>query len=137
MLYDEMSQLDKDAFWRKLNNLTSDVSQYVPGALGWIAAQKGENGEHKGWGFVIGKGFAFVTDEEVQRGGDDLVFRCAQQILGFPVDSLPDIDRRITEAKEHIKRYQEDRDRAIKLLNYWERALVFLDEARAEKVMEG
>lgn len=61
--------------------------------LRWMAAQE-DDGEPIGIGFVRGDGFAFISYDDFDKPIEDLALDCAAQILGFPIGSEQDNQRR-------------------------------------------
>ena len=73
------------------------------GPLHWVSGQQSD-GKWIGYGFVIGDGFAFVSFEDLERDIDDLALDCAEQILGYPVGSQADLERRLEYARiKHLE----------------------------------
>lgn len=106
---------------RLMGQLEDKVRQYVPGPWRWTSWQSDDERDDV-YGFVIGDGFASCTIEEATaRLNDDAFIReLAAQILGFPVDSPQDVERRIQEAKQHIREINATIEQLEKQRDYWE-----------------
>ena len=73
------------------------------GPLRWVSGQQ-DNGEWIGYGFAVGEGFAFVSFDDLARDVDDLARDCAEQILGYPLGSREDLERRLEYARlKHLE----------------------------------
>lgn len=73
-------------------NIQYEVARLLKGFYGrmdWIARQTGG-----GYCFVIGKGSAYVTDEEVANPPPELYLRLAAEIAGWELGSKQDIEHR-------------------------------------------
>lgn len=89
--------------------MVTKLSPYVPGPLHWYAKQ--DSGPDD-WCIAIGKGSAcFTMDERARAMSDDFIRELATQILGYQPDSVPDLERRIEEAKERSSLAREQANR--------------------------
>jgi hypothetical protein len=111
-----MSNVDE---MRLMHDLVYQVREYVPGPVAWIAKQKDEERDDF-YGFVIGKGFAVVTIEQVLKADDALIKSLAAQILGYEVDSKQDLERRRDEAVSEVNSIDEQIQRLRTQREYWE-----------------
>lgn len=76
----------------RVSNIQYEVAQLLEGFYGrmdWIARQS-----IGGYCFVIGKGSAYVTDEEVVQPTPELYQRLAAEIAGWELGSKQDIEHR-------------------------------------------
>lgn len=73
-----------------IRSVVSQVREYVPWRLAWVAKQSGLERDDV-YGFVIGRGFATVTVEEAQNADDGLIRALATEIMGYEPGSLQDL----------------------------------------------
>lgn len=73
-----------------IESVVSQVREYVPWRMGWIAKQSGLERDDV-YGFVIGRGFATVTVEQARTADDALIRALAAEIMGYEVGSLQDL----------------------------------------------
>lgn len=96
------------------------ASRYCPGEVGWIARQMTDGKWTEDYGFVIGKAFATVTTAEARNTTDAFHRELAGRILGFPVDSRQDLERRKAEAEMWIEDYNTKLESIRKWIAGWE-----------------
>lgn len=73
-----------------IRSVASQVREYVPWQMEWIAKQSGLERDDV-YGFVIGRGFATVTVEQARNADDTLIRALAAEIMGYEVGSLQDL----------------------------------------------
>jgi hypothetical protein len=104
-----------------VSDIVGKLSPYVPGALLWYAKQ--DSGPDD-WCIAIGKGAAcFTLDDRARRMEDDFIRELAEQILGYPPDSVQDLERRRKEAMERISEHAYAIKNHEAQREYWFRVL--------------
>lgn len=82
-----------------MGDFATKVQKYTGGSLGWIARQRDTEDY---FGFVLGERAGFISLAEARVADDEVVRRVAGEMLGYPVDSLQDLERRKDETRKQI-----------------------------------
>jgi len=103
----------------KMHDIAARVREYVPGQLGWIARQMSDHQWTDTYGIQIGNGACFCTVDEAANADDAFIRKLAEQILGFPVDSKQDLQRRFDDASQRRHNAEAEIARLMKEAAYW------------------
>jgi hypothetical protein len=103
--------------WDALNRIEQRVSQYVPGRYHWTARQDVADCDDL-FGIAIGKGACHIRLSEAKGEVSDARIReLATEILGYPPDSLQDLQARYEVTKHNRIQAGDELDELTKEFN--------------------
>lgn len=127
---------------------TSGIASETVHAIGhgcgnvyWVAEQYKNRQDYLGVAFTLRESvgvkqeYAFISKDDFSRTDDELIADCAQQILGFPLYSKRDWQRRAAYMRDVVQRSEKELTVLQERLAGDRDYLVWLDE-KAEKADE-